>query len=130
MTNELRLEILSLRSLCRRQDRADLIQMFRITHQLFAGYMDEFLEFALEQRLRGHSYKTQKESFKDAIRQFFLTKLTFMHSLLKLSMYLWTEINLHLRLKLTRNEMTLTTTFFLFDCTIGDKILWSSKSVD
>jgi hypothetical protein len=74
---ELRLEILSLPPLCRRQDRADLIQMFRITHQLFPGCMGDFLEFALDQRLRGHDYKTQKESFKGVVRQSFLTNRTF-----------------------------------------------------
>jgi hypothetical protein len=45
---ELLLEILSLPPLCRRQGRADLIQMFRITHQLFPGCMGDFLEFALD----------------------------------------------------------------------------------
>jgi hypothetical protein len=51
--------------------------MFRITHQLFPGCIDDFLEFALDQRLRGHNYKTQKESFKGAIRQFDKTNRTF-----------------------------------------------------
>jgi hypothetical protein len=69
--------VLSLPLLCRRQDRADLIQMFRITHQLFPGCMGDFLEFALDQRLRGHDCKTQKESFKGVVRQSFLTNRTF-----------------------------------------------------
>jgi hypothetical protein len=48
---KLRLEILSLPPLCKRQDRADLIQMFRVTAQLFPGSMDDFLEFALDRQL-------------------------------------------------------------------------------
>jgi hypothetical protein len=76
--------------------------------------MGDFFEFALDQRLRGHDYKTQKESFKGVVRQSFLTNRTFtlwdglspetvnvstVHAF-KILRY-WTEINLHLRLKLS-----------------------------
>jgi hypothetical protein len=39
------------------------------------GFNIDCLEFALDQRLCGYNYKTQKESFKGAIRQFFKSNI-------------------------------------------------------
>jgi hypothetical protein len=53
------------------------LEILSLPNQLFPGCMGDFLEFALDQRLRGHDYKTQKESFKVVVRQSFLTNRTF-----------------------------------------------------
>jgi hypothetical protein len=56
----------------RRQDRYDLIQMFRITHQLFPGCIDDLLEFALDQRLRAITITPKKNLLK--VRTVFVNK--------------------------------------------------------
>jgi hypothetical protein len=47
-----------------RFDRTDLIQMFRLTHNLFPEEMENFCLLSEGRRLRGHEFKIAKESFK------------------------------------------------------------------
>jgi hypothetical protein len=71
---EERLKILKIPQLEERFDRADLIQMFRLTHNLFPEDVENFCLFSEGRRLRGHEFKIANESFKTtSIRQHFLT---------------------------------------------------------
>lgn len=72
-----RLDLISLTSLKTRQNRADLIQMFRITHDLFPQKKEKFLQIATDKRLRGHRFKISKEPFKTTTRKTFLTNRAF-----------------------------------------------------
>jgi hypothetical protein len=44
-------------------NRADLIQMFRLTHNLFPEKMENFCLFSEGRRLRGHEFKIAQASF-------------------------------------------------------------------
>jgi hypothetical protein len=61
---EERLKMLKIPQLEERFDRADLIQMFRLTHNLFPEEMENFCLLSEGRRLRGHQFKIPKESFK------------------------------------------------------------------
>jgi hypothetical protein len=74
---EERLKILKIPQLEERFDRADLIQMFRLTHNLFPEEVENFCLFSEGRRLRGHEFKVAKESFKTTTRQHFLTNRAF-----------------------------------------------------
>lgn len=74
---EKRLEVLNLPDIESRQNRADLIQLFRLTHNLFPTNHNEFLQLAADERLRGHPYKLQKEPFKSTVPKHFLTNRSF-----------------------------------------------------
>ncbi|EFA13460.1 LINE-1 reverse transcriptase homolog-like Protein [Tribolium castaneum] len=74
---EQRLEILKIPDLRARQNRADAIQIFRLTHGLFPGVTRNFLQIQYHDRLRGHSYKLKKEPFKTTVRKNYLTNRAF-----------------------------------------------------
>jgi hypothetical protein len=64
---EERLQMLKIPQLEERFDRADLIQMFRLTHNLFPDERENFWLISEGRgegrRLRGHEFKIAKESF-------------------------------------------------------------------
>ncbi|EFA12429.1 hypothetical protein TcasGA2_TC005240 [Tribolium castaneum] len=74
---EQRLEILKIPDLRARENRADAIQIFRLTHGLFPGVTCNFLQIQNHDRLRGHSYKLKKEPFKTTVRKNYLTNRAF-----------------------------------------------------
>ncbi|EFA12433.1 hypothetical protein TcasGA2_TC005244 [Tribolium castaneum] len=74
---EQRLEILKIPDQRARQNRADAIQIFRLTHGLFPGVTRNFLQIQYHDRLRGHSYKLKKEPFKTTVRKNYLTNRAF-----------------------------------------------------
>lgn len=72
-----RLKLLKIPPLEDRQDRGDLIQMYRLTHKIFPENSSNFLTLAEDRRLRGHCYKLKKEHFKSTYRQNFLVNRAF-----------------------------------------------------
>lgn len=72
-----RLDLLGLAQLNKRYDRADLIQLFRITHDLFPTPSNYYVELCTDNRLRGHEFKIRKEPFKTTVRKHYLTNRTF-----------------------------------------------------
>jgi hypothetical protein len=72
-----RLNILQLPELEVRYDRADMIQIYRLTHNIWPGDTSEFIDMQTDPRLRGHQYKLKKEKFRTSSRQYFLTNRAF-----------------------------------------------------
>jgi hypothetical protein len=72
-----RLNILQLPELEVRYDRADMIQIYRLTHKIWPGDTSEFIDMQTDPRLRGHQYKLKKEKFRTSSRQYFLTNRAF-----------------------------------------------------
>jgi hypothetical protein len=72
-----RLNILQLPELEVRYDRADMIQIYRLTHNIWPGDTSDFIDMQTDPRLRGHQYKLKKEKFRTSSRQYFLTNRAF-----------------------------------------------------
>lgn len=80
---EQRLALLDLPSIEERKNRGDLIMTFRILTESFTVNLNHLYSLRNDDRLRGHRYKLQRETFKSVPRQIFLSNRVF---------YLWNEL--------------------------------------
>lgn len=55
-----RLDLLQISDLDVRQNRADMILMFRLTHQIFPGITNDFIQLFSNRRLQKHQFKLKK----------------------------------------------------------------------
>ena len=71
---EERLERLGLMTLGERRNRADLIELFRISKGLSAIPLESFFELDTSGRTRGHSLKLRRRRFRTDTRKFFFSQ--------------------------------------------------------
>ena len=71
---EERLGRLGLTTLEERRNRADLIELFRISKGLSAISLESFFELDTSGRTRGHSLKLRKERIRSDTRKFFFSQ--------------------------------------------------------
>ena len=74
MDYEERLERLGLMTLEERRNRADLIELFRISKGMSTTSLESFFELDTSGRTRGHSLKLRRRRFRTDTREFFFSQ--------------------------------------------------------
>ena len=74
MDYEERLERLGLMTLGERRNRADLIELFRISKGMSTTSLESYFELDTSGRTRGHSLKLRRRRFRTDTRKFFFSQ--------------------------------------------------------